>query len=80
VIPCWWLRPHDWESRAVSYWRYGERGCARTTLLEVCRRCCARRETEWHGERKLSEFRPSPPPPDAMVRDLIKSIDRPEGE
>lgn len=48
---------HDWIPRSVTGFVYAGTSSAlpRTVLLEVCP-CGARRETEWHGRRELSDF------------------------
>ena len=58
-----------WEPRAVTHYTYGSRGIPFTTLLEVCRTCGERRETEWHGSRSIDDFKT---PPAAAVEDLIR--------
>jgi len=60
----WWHR-HDWEPRAVSHWSYGTDLCGRevkgamshTTLLEQCKICGKRRESEYLGTRTLADFK-----------------------
>lgn len=34
--------------------------------------CTQRRETSWEGRLTLEHFKPTPPPPAALVEDLIK--------
>lgn len=60
---------HRWEPRAVTHFRYREDGTTFTELLDICRDCKERRETTFHGQRTLDDFKTSP---SAMVEDLLK--------